>query len=59
MRLEDYYGFQGQAGFTFGSDASTGISPNALFPQRRKDTVESRQMAPLAESTHDASGEHY
>jgi nitrate reductase beta subunit len=59
MRLEDYYGFQGQAGFSFGNDSSTGISPNSLFPERRKETVESREMAPLAGPTHDKSGEHY
>jgi nitrate reductase beta subunit len=47
-RLEDFHGFQGQNGFTFGNDSSPGISPNSLFPERRKETVESREPAPLA-----------
>ena len=48
VALDDYYGFQGQNGFTFGNDSSPGISANSLFPERRKDTVESREPAPLA-----------
>jgi nitrate reductase beta subunit len=47
-RLEDFHGFQGQNGFTFGNDSSPGISSNSLFPERRKETVESRRLAPLA-----------
>jgi len=58
MRLDDYYGFQGQVGFSFGNESSVGISPNSLFPERRKDTVESRLMAPNA-TEHDVTGEHY
>ncbi|MEW5942332.1 MAG: nitrate reductase subunit beta [Pseudomonadota bacterium] len=49
VRLEDFYGFQGQNGFAFGNDSSTGISPNSLFPERRKETVESLEPAPSAE----------
>jgi nitrate reductase beta subunit len=58
-RLDDYYGFQGQTGFTFGNASSLGMTNNALFPARRKETVESREEAPLAEPTRDASGEQY
>jgi nitrate reductase beta subunit len=39
-RMEDPYGFQGQNGFTFGNDSSTGISLVSLFPERRKETAE-------------------
>jgi len=46
---DDYYGFQGQNGFTFGNDSSQGISGNSLFPERRKGTVESREPAPSAD----------
>jgi nitrate reductase beta subunit len=46
VRLEDFYGFQGQNGFTFGNDSSAGISGNSLFPERRKETVESKEEAP-------------
>ncbi len=42
MRLEDFYAFQGQNGFTFGNDSSPGISDNSLFPERRKETVEEK-----------------
>jgi nitrate reductase / nitrite oxidoreductase, beta subunit len=49
MAIDDYYGFQGQNGFSFGNDSSSGISPNSLFPERRKETCESREPAPLAE----------
>jgi len=52
-RLPDYYGFQGQNGFSFGNDTSSGISPISLFPERRKDTVESRELAPLADGGHE------
>ncbi len=47
MRLEDYHGFQGQNGFTFGNDSSPGISAHSLFPERRKETVEPREEAPF------------
>jgi nitrate reductase beta subunit len=46
MRLEDPYGFQGQNGFTFGNDSSPGISPNSLFPERRKESGDSQESAP-------------
>jgi nitrate reductase beta subunit len=46
---DDYYGFQGQNGFTFGNDSSQGIRGNSLFPERRKGTVESREPAPSAD----------
>ncbi len=59
MRLEDYHGFQGQAGFSFGSAASVGMSPNSLFPERRKDSMEPRKLAPHADETHDVTGERY
>lgn len=49
VTLEDFYGFQGQNGFSFGNDSSTGISANSLFPERRKETVESLEPAPLAD----------
>jgi nitrate reductase beta subunit len=48
VTLEDFYGHQGQNGFTFGNDSSPGISPNSLFPERRKETVEPRDPAPAA-----------
>ncbi|HMW78264.1 MAG TPA: nitrate reductase subunit beta, partial [Rhodocyclaceae bacterium] len=46
--IEDYHGFQGQNGFTFGNDSSSGISMNSLFPERRKETIEPRELAPFA-----------
>jgi nitrate reductase beta subunit len=46
VTLEDFYSFQGQNGFTFGNDSSPGISPNSLFPERRKQTVDSLEPAP-------------
>jgi nitrate reductase beta subunit len=49
VTLEDFYGHQGQNGFTFGNDSSPGISPNSLFPERRKETVESLEPAPSAD----------
>ncbi|TCS73837.1 respiratory nitrate reductase beta subunit [Sulfuritortus calidifontis] len=49
VTLEDFYGFQGQNGFSFGNDSSPGISPNSLFPERRRETVESREPAPSAD----------
>ena len=59
MRLEDYHGFQGQAGFSFGSASSVGISPNSLFPERRKDSMEPRKPVPHADELHDVTGERY
>ena len=49
VSLEDFYGFQGQNGFTFGNDSSPGISGKTLFPERRKETVESCEPAPAAD----------
>jgi nitrate reductase beta subunit len=49
VTLEDFYGHQGQNGFSFGNDSSPGISPNSLFPERRKETVEPRDPAPAAD----------
>ncbi len=49
VSLEDFYSFQGQNGFTFGNDSSAGISPNSLFPERRKQTVDSLAPAPSAD----------
>ncbi|HRH81958.1 MAG TPA: nitrate reductase subunit beta [Thiobacillaceae bacterium] len=49
ISLDDFYGHQGQNGFTFGNDSSQGISPNSLFPERRKETVESLAPAPSAD----------
>ncbi|NOZ55014.1 MAG: nitrate reductase subunit beta [Gammaproteobacteria bacterium] len=48
-RLENFHSFQGQNGFTFGNDSSPGISQNSLFPERRKDSVESLEDAPSAD----------
>ncbi|HLA35640.1 MAG TPA: nitrate reductase subunit beta, partial [Rhodocyclaceae bacterium] len=48
MRLEDFHSFQGQNGFTFGNDSSNGISPNTLFPERRKESVETLDYVPEA-----------
>ena len=48
VTLEDFYGFQGQNGFTFGNDSSPGISANSLFPERRKQTVDSLAAPPDA-----------
>jgi nitrate reductase beta subunit len=47
--LDDAYGFQGQNGFTFGNDSSTGISKITLFPRRRKETVEPKELAPSSD----------
>ncbi|MDH4234874.1 MAG: nitrate reductase subunit beta, partial [Gallionella sp.] len=47
-RLDDAHGFQGQVGFSFGNDSSTGISKVTLFPRRRKESMEPREKAPLA-----------
>jgi len=49
VTLEDFYGHQGQNGFTFGNDSSPGISPNSLWPERRKETVEERDPVPSAD----------
>ncbi|PKM45649.1 MAG: nitrate reductase subunit beta [Gammaproteobacteria bacterium HGW-Gammaproteobacteria-1] len=48
-RMEDPYGFQGQNGFTFGNDSSTGISLVSLFPERRKETAEPKTQPETAD----------
>jgi len=48
IRLDDYHAFQGQNGFTFGNDSSSGVTRNSLFPERRKESAEPREPAPLA-----------
>ncbi|MDP2751243.1 MAG: nitrate reductase subunit beta, partial [Rhodocyclaceae bacterium] len=50
VSMEDIYGFQGQNGFSFGNDSSHGISAS-LFPTRRIETVESKELAPQAASS--------
>ncbi len=47
--LNDAYGFQGQNGFSFGNDSSSGVSKITLFPRRRKETVEPKDLAPSGE----------
>ena len=49
IRLDDFYAFQGQNGFTFGNDSSPGISANSLFPERRKESVDSLKSPPSAD----------
>jgi nitrate reductase beta subunit len=49
-RLADPHGFQGQNGFTFGNDSSTGISKITLFPRRRKESAEPAELAPHADN---------
>ena len=49
-RLDDSHGFQGQNGFTFGNDSSTGISPVTLFPRRRRESMEPRELAPSSDN---------
>ncbi|WP_303904335.1 nitrate reductase subunit beta [Thiohalomonas denitrificans] len=48
-RMDDAYGFQGQNGFTFGNNSSSGINKVSLFPRRRKETPESAELAPPAD----------
>ncbi|MHB1281925.1 MAG: nitrate reductase subunit beta [Acidithiobacillus sp.] len=38
IMMDDPYDFQGQNGFVFGNDSSTGVSSGELFPRRRKET---------------------
>jgi len=49
ISLDDYHGFQGQNGFSFGNDSGNGQSPFALFPERRKESMEPREPAPMAD----------
>ena len=48
IQLDDYHAFQGQNGFSFGNDTSSGMSTLSLFPDRRKESMEPREPAPLA-----------
>jgi len=48
--LDDSFGFQGQNGFNFGNDSSHGVSKITLFPRRRKDTVEPKELAPASDN---------
>jgi nitrate reductase beta subunit len=49
VTLDDFHGFQGQNGFTFGNDTSAGISKITLFPRRRKESMEPKELAPSAD----------
>ena len=49
MVLDDVYANQGQNGFSFGNDSSSGVSKITLFPRRRKDTMEPKELAPSGE----------
>ena len=49
VSLEDFYAFQGQNGFTFGNDSSPGIGGTSIFPERRRESVESLVPAPSAD----------
>jgi len=49
--LDDAFGFQGQNGFSFGNDSSHGVSKITLFPRRRKDTVEPKELAPSSDNS--------
>lgn len=46
MRLDDALAHQGQNGFTFGNDSSSGVSKITLFPRRRKESTEPKELAP-------------
>jgi len=48
-RIDDYHAFQGQNGFNFGPDDSRGFGTFSLFPERRTQSAEPREPAPLAE----------
>ena len=49
VTLDDFHGFQGQNGFTFGNDTSAGVSKITLFPRRRKESMEPKELAPSAD----------
>ena len=49
VAIEDFHGFQGQNGFTFGNNASHGVSKITLFPRRRKESMEPKEPVPLAD----------
>ncbi len=44
LNLDDAFGNQGQDGFSFGNTSSTGTSQVVLFPRRRKETVEPKEL---------------
>jgi len=46
VRLDDALAHQGQNGFTFGNDTSSGVSKITLFPRRRKESTEPKELAP-------------
>jgi len=46
VRLDDALAHQGQNGFTFGNDSSSGVSKITLFPRRRKESTEPKELAP-------------
>jgi len=48
IQIDDYHAFQGQNGFSFGNDTSSGMSTLSLFPDRRKESMEPREPAPAA-----------
>jgi len=39
IQIDDYHAFQGQNGFSFGNDTSSGMSTLSLFPDRRRRTI--------------------
>jgi nitrate reductase beta subunit len=46
VRLDDALAHQGQNGFTFGNNTSSGVSKITLFPRRRKESMEPKELAP-------------
>jgi nitrate reductase / nitrite oxidoreductase, beta subunit len=46
VRLDDALAHQGQNGFTFGNNSSSGVSKITLFPRRRKESTEPKELAP-------------
>jgi nitrate reductase molybdenum cofactor assembly chaperone len=49
VTLEDFHGFQGQNGFTFGNDTAPGVSKITLVPRRRKESMEPKEPVPPAD----------
>ena len=50
MVLDDAFANQGQDGFSFGNDSSSGVSKITLFPRRRKTTKEPKDLAPSGDN---------
>lgn len=46
VRLDDALAHQGENGFTFGNNSSSGVSKITLFPRRRKESTEPKELAP-------------